>query len=306
MDIRISHLSDSQRSTLEMFREISNINDDYLCMQILQQNQWDLDTSLNQFVQGQSINENNMESFNDNNSDRNITRRHTSTSQSTEFSNNTSTNAIQRSNAIANSNPISSSSSSSSSRNNSNTNISTTNNTTTGGLFGLLLVPLRWLFQVRPTSLNPENDTLKFIEEYNQKYSSNHTLFHPNSYQNAVTVAHQSSKFLLIYLHSPLHEETDHFCENIMKSPSIVSYLNQHMVTWVGRVWDAEAYALSSQLRVSSFPFLAVLVCQSNRTVQIADRIQGTSTIIVFSVYINIYIITIIIIIIIIIIIYNR
>ncbi len=41
-------------------------------------------------------------------------------------------------------------------------------------------------------------------------------------------------------------------------------------------MWDTEAYSLSIQLKASTFPFLALLVCQSERIVQVVNRIQGT------------------------------
>jgi hypothetical protein len=53
------------------------------------------------------------------------------------------------------------------------------------------------------------------------------------------------------------------------------AFADQNFIVWSGKIWDSEAYGLSMQLRTSSFPFLALLVCESERTVQIADRIQG-------------------------------
>ena len=47
------------------------------------------------------------------------------------------------------------------------------------------------------------------------------------------------------------------------------------MICWAGKIWDPEAYGLGIQLRNSTFPFLAVLLCQTDRTVQLADKIEG-------------------------------
>lgn len=52
------------------------------------------------------------------------------------------------------------------------------------------------------------------------------------------------------------------------------------MVVWGGSVWNPEPYNLSLQLKVSTFPFLALLSCESERSVQILDRIQGNTHII--------------------------
>ena len=36
--------------------------------------------------------------------------------------------------------------------------------------------------------------------------------FIQNSYMQAASLARQQSKFLLVYLHSPFHQDTDKFC----------------------------------------------------------------------------------------------
>jgi len=92
-----------------------------------------------------------------------------------------------------------------------------------GGFPGLFL-PLRWLFQTHPIALNPEagitittsnippsssssssKDTRRFIQDFESSFGSQHPSFHENGYQSAVSYAHRNSKFLLIYLHSPMH-----------------------------------------------------------------------------------------------------
>ena len=134
---------------------------------------------------------------------------------------------------------------------------------------------VRWLFQSRPVSLNPQRDTMKFIDDFNLQYRSNHPVFHPDSYQAAVALAFSTSKFLLIYLHSPIHEDTNRFCRQVLCSQRLTALTSQYMVTWAGKIWDSEAYGLSSQLKATAYPFVALLVCQSNRMVQVADKIQG-------------------------------
>ena len=252
---RILQLNDSQRLTLQSFQEIASIDDEYLCMQILQQNNWDLNLALSQFL-GHAADDNAVVGTTNTSrtEGRNVTRR------------------ARGNDSISNA------------RSTSNTNVlidSQQNRSRpdpsegSGGLFGLLFVPLRWLFQARPLSLNPEQDTLKFIDEYNMKFTANHPNFHAGSYQSAVATAYERSKFLLVYLHSPLHEDTPRFCRDTLASSSVITYANENMITWTGSVWDPEAYNLSTQLRATTFPFVALLICQSNRTVQIADKIQG-------------------------------
>jgi hypothetical protein len=62
----------------------------------------------------------------------------------------------------------------------------------------------------------------------------------------------------------------------VLCSERITRIVNgNEMLVWGGSVWDPEPYNLSLQLKVSTFPFLALLLCESERSVQILDRIQG-------------------------------
>jgi len=309
-DRRVSHLSGDQLYKLESFKEITNITDDYLCMQILIQNKWNLDTSLNQFVNEQNGDHNHQEDDEDEDENRtldDILRSSiTDPLLRTEMIRNENA-SLERQNALRRYNNENRGNNNNDNSNNNHvssllgTQRNTSGDSSTGsssggggrggdgvGLTGLLLIPLRWLFQSRPISLYPEQDSVRFIEEYNTKYSIDHPIFHRHSYQNAVATAFQSSKFLLVYLHSPIHDDTQRFCQSVLSAPHLIAHTNEHMLTWAGKIWDPEAYGLSSQLKVATFPFMAVLICQSNRTVQVVERIQGIY-------YIFIYIIIIII-----------
>lgn len=308
-DRRISHLSEDQLSKIESFKEITNITDDYLCLQILMQNKWNLDNSLNQFV-----NEQNDDHHNDQEDDEDETRTledilRTSITDPllrTEMIRNENI-SIERQNALRrynNENRVDANRSSSNNNYTSASGSTILHNASSApliptergeegrGLTGLLLIPLRWLFQSRPISLYPEQDSLRFIEEYNDKYSTEHPIFHRHSYQNAVATAFQRTKFLLVYLHSPIHDDTQRFCQSVLSAPSLVTYTNENMLTWAGKIWDPEAYGLSSQLKVSTFPFMAVLICQSNRTVQVVERIQGVCVVVVYTIYNSTYVLS--------------
>lgn len=136
---------------------------------------------------------------------------------------------------------------------------------------------LRWLFQSRPMALNPAQDAQRFVDDFESNFGNQHPRFHIGSYQSAVAAAFQQSKFLVVYLHSPIHDDTNKFCTQLLSSDPFINMMEQNAVVWAGRVWDPEAYSLSSQLGASAFPFVALLMCQSNRSVQIVDRIQGYS-----------------------------
>jgi len=246
----MSQLSIDQQRTLQVFQEVPQIRDDYLSIQILQQNNWNLDLTLSQFVGGDSgsIGQQN----------ENSNRRQPFSSEAT-----TSRN-VQRSNSLTT----------------NNQNLIGNENEGENTIFKLIILSVKWLFQTRPVSLNPRRDTMKFIDDYNLNYRRIHPTFHPESYQSAVALAFSSSKFLLIYLHSPMHDDTNRFCRQVFCSQQLTTLADQYMITWGGKIWDPEAYDLSCQLKVTSYPFIALLVCQNDRMVQVAEKIQGPNLIV--------------------------
>ena len=122
---------------------------------------------------------------------------------------------------------------------------------------------MKWLFQARQLTINPDQETRLFLTNFERQYSDVHPDFHGRSYISAVRQAHRESKFLIIYLHSPLHENTERFCQQVLCKREVAEYCDNNVVTWAGSVWNTESYRLSHQLRVATYPFVAMLMCRS-------------------------------------------
>ena len=146
---------------------------------------------------------------------------------------------------------------------------------TPSDLLGLSIGLLSWVFSAQRVLHSPEQDTQSFVSRFEQRYPRPPRLF-SGSYQAAVRQANLDSKFLLIYLHSDLHENVDEFCREVLCVTNIVRYIDNNFLFWAGSVSDVEAYALTYQLKCKSFPFLSVLLCHSASLVQILDTIQGS------------------------------
>ena len=159
--------------------------------------------------------------------------------------------------------------------NNNDGGMTTTQGPASGGILDFVFSPLSWIFRARQTTINPDQETRLFLSGFDRKYSEQHPSFHGRSYIDAVRKAHRESKFLIVYLHAPLHEDTDKFCQQVLCRREVSDYCDRSAVTWAGQIWDTEAYALSQQLRVSTYPFVAVLMCRSEVEVEIVDRVQG-------------------------------
>ena len=271
--VDLSWLSAEQQQSVQMFSEISQITDVQVAMEILEENNWDVDQAVDRLMGGSGSGGGSSSGSNGGlgsgagNSDVGM--------------------GVVNAGLSSRSRSSSSNSNRANAGNNNNTQVGTANTRTANNAgtrnrnqpnnptFEMVLAPLRWLFQTRPASVNRELDTRKFLAEFDTQYGNQHPTFMEGSYQTAVQRAFQQSKFLLIYIHSPMHEDTPRFCHQVMCTQSFAQFANENFVCWSGRVWDPEAYDLSHQLRASSFPFVALLVCQSERVVQIADRVQG-------------------------------
>jgi FAS-associated factor 2 len=134
---------------------------------------------------------------------------------------------------------------------------------------------LNWLYDSSVPVSNPEADTRNFITTFDRTYEVTHPRFEGGSYQTAVSEAHRQSKLLLVYLHSPIHQDTDMFCRNVMCSEAFTEFVDSNFLTWGGSIHNVEAYSLCTQLGVTTFPAVAVFQCQSQRSVKVVDKISG-------------------------------
>lgn len=239
----MSQLTNEQAAALQSLQEIAQVADDQLCLQVLQQNGWNVEQAVNTLV-GQQV---------DHGRD--------------DYGQAVQPGQAGRGGLGANSNlvPVNA------------TNVAEANTSSGFGLFDFLFVPLRWLFQSQPLSLNADADSERFVDDLTRRHPG-HVDMVTTSYQTTVQNAFNQSKFILVYLHSPLHEDSEAFCSAVLCSPALAALCGAQgqAVLWGGRVWDPEAYALTIQLRVSAFPCLVLLVAQSSGVVRVVDKLQGT------------------------------
>jgi FAS-associated factor 2 len=112
------------------------------------------------------------------------------------------------------------------------------------------------------------------VDEFEKQYGSIHPKFLISSYRSAVAKSDQDSKFLLIYLHSPDHENTESFCQHTLTSDELTHFVDHNMNMWAGSVTNPDAHVVGSQLGVATFPFLALLVC-ANNSVRVVFKMHG-------------------------------
>jgi len=88
--------------------------------------------------------------------------------------------------------------------------------------------------------------------------------FFQGTYQQAISEASKAEKFLLVYLHSSLHINTPKFCNEVLCTEQVASFLEDHFVIWMADVHQPEGCKLTDNFGVTDYPFLAVVINISN------------------------------------------
>lgn len=142
-------------------------------------------------------------------------------------------------------------------------------------IFGLSGAPSRPRVLNHARARPPEEDVGEFISEFNAKYGRDHVAFHTGSYSRALEEAKRDLKFLLVYLHSPSHQDTKSFCQDTLASPGLAEFIaNMNVIVWACSVDTTEGYRVSQALRESSYPFLALIVLRQNK-MMVVGRVEG-------------------------------
>ena len=79
-------------------------------------------------------------------------------------------------------------------------------------------------------------------DRYDNLYSLNHPNFFSGSYSQAASEAFHLNRLLLVYLHSPMHEDTFKFCTNILTDSNLITFINARLVMWVGDITQPGIY----------------------------------------------------------------
>lgn len=107
-----------------------------------------------------------------------------------------------------------------------------------GGLFVGLIPPRlrhRALATVRAlTAEPPVSDPVvvahSFVMSFEAAYGPAHPPFELSSHKDALSQAAQQFKFLLVYLHSPEHQDTPQFCHETLCAPPVVEFLSANFL----------------------------------------------------------------------------
>jgi FAS-associated factor 2 len=118
------------------------------------------------------------------------------------------------------------------------------------------------LFNAQPPITGAES-ARRFVQGYEERYRGRGgpPPFVTGGYKRAASQAREESKLLLVYLHSPLHQDTDEFCEQTLSSSDVLNAIRDGYCFWGGSVEYPEPYMLMNEhIKPSAFPSLSVRV----------------------------------------------
>ena len=98
-----------------------------------------------------------------------------------------------------------------------------------------------------------------FSDEFHDGDAASGIHFVQLSHREALRFAARQAKLLLVYLHSPTHQESELFCSQVLTAPEVTSYVNENFVAWGGCVRNGDAHALAEGVNVTSFPYVSLL-----------------------------------------------
>jgi FAS-associated factor 2 len=104
--------------------------------------------------------------------------------------------------------------------------------------------------------------------------------FFQGAFAQAVTTARNSSKFLLVILHSSRNPESVRFCKEVLCEPRVKIFLDENFILWGGDMKSEESFRMSQVLAATTFPFVS-LMCyfnNSNMTKQLLSSMRYNFT----------------------------
>lgn len=140
--------------------------------------------------------------------------------------------------------------------------------------------PLRYIIRSLTSPYTSTiTDARNFASIFEGKYGILRPAWIQQSYRDAIATSHAMEKYLLLYIHSPLHQDTDRFCRQILCSNTFVSFSNDNILCWGGSIDTKEGYTVGSMLRATTYPFLAIvkpsLTSTGRYQITILDRYEG-------------------------------
>lgn len=109
-------------------------------------------------------------------------------------------------------------------------------------------------------------------EEVKQRYGLTIPFFE-GTLEEAQRAAVQTAKYLILYLHSPYHENTEEYLREVLGSDEIIALLSESCILYGISVAEKRGHQLANEIGAHAFPFVAALFRR-----KVILRLQGYHT----------------------------
>ncbi|KAI8826020.1 thioredoxin-like protein [Fimicolochytrium jonesii] len=127
-------------------------------------------------------------------------------------------------------------------------------------------------------SSDPRADAHRFLLDFEDTYGRQHPEFFQGTYTQALQKTKTEVRYLVVYLHSAEHDDTEEFCRQTLCSEDLISALQRrNVIFWAGDVGTVEGYQVSHILAATTYPFIAVITPNQTR-LAVATRLEGPTS----------------------------
>ncbi len=127
-----------------------------------------------------------------------------------------------------------------------------------------------------PRAVTPVEAHRAFLLSYEAEYGGFHPVFMEGVLLDALVKGKREGKFVLVYLHSSEHGDTEALCRATLASEAVVEFVDRNFVMWAADVATASGQQAAVSLAANSYPFLAVLYLGSESARGQEVRALGT------------------------------
>lgn len=112
-------------------------------------------------------------------------------------------------------------------------------------------------------------EELLFLTLFERQYGDSHPFFYACRFTEALKIAKDESKLVLLYLHSPENPFTAPFCRNTLCSQLVTEFLDENFVSWGAIASRGEGLEMALALGANTFPFCAVVAPASGKAIAV-------------------------------------
>ncbi|XP_057804471.1 plant UBX domain-containing protein 10-like isoform X2 [Salvia miltiorrhiza] len=114
-----------------------------------------------------------------------------------------------------------------------------------------------------------------FLSTFEQQHGPTHPFFYACRLMDALKIAKDEHKLMFMYIHSPDHPFTPNFCRETLCSELVVQFVDANFVSWGGISSRGEGLHMATTLKVSSFPFCAIVAPAPGDNLAVLQQMEG-------------------------------